>query len=50
MPADESHDPVPEQGCIHHPGQQEKYLSIEQPWLKHCRLCALNLALCGRTI
>ena len=36
--------------CKNHPEVVSRYFVTEQPWVRYCKECALNVALCGRTI
>ena len=36
--------------CKNHPETVSGYFVLEQPWIKYCKSCALNVALCGRKI
>jgi hypothetical protein len=36
--------------CKNHPDTVSGYFVLEQPWIKYCKSCAFNVALCGRKI
>lgn len=36
--------------CKNHPQIPSGYFLSDQPWVKYCNHCALNVALCGRKI
>lgn len=36
--------------CKNHPEVPSRFFASEQPWIKYCQQCALNMALCGRNI
>lgn len=36
--------------CKNHPDIPSGYFLSDQPWIKYCKQCALNVALCGRKI
>ena len=36
--------------CRNHPQNRTEFYMVEEPWIKLCKECALNLALCGRKI
>lgn len=36
--------------CKNHPEVPSRFFAAEQPWVKYCQQCALNVALCGRNI
>lgn len=36
--------------CKNHPEIPSGYFLSDQPWIKYCKQCALNVALCGRKI
>lgn len=36
--------------CKNHPKNKIQFFIVEQPWIKLCKECALNLALCGKKI
>lgn len=36
--------------CKNHPYSKAEFFVVEQPWIKLCKECALNLALCGKKI
>jgi hypothetical protein len=39
-----------ESTCKNHPSLPSGYFISDQPWVKYCRTCALNVALSGRRI
>jgi hypothetical protein len=40
----------PTSTCKNHPTLPSGYFISDQPWVKYCRNCALNVALSGRKI
>jgi hypothetical protein len=36
--------------CKNHSDTKSGYFVVEQPWIKYCKNCALNIALCGKKI
>ena len=36
--------------CKNHQEIPSKYFITDQPWLKYCKDCAFNIALCGKKI
>lgn len=36
--------------CKNHTDVPSRYFATEQPWIKYCNQCALNVALCGKNI
>ena len=36
--------------CKNHPETPSPYFVTDQPWIRYCKQCALNVALCGRNI
>lgn len=46
----ETQFPSSESTCKNHPELPSGYFVSDQPWVKYCRNCALNVALSGRRI
>lgn len=47
----ETSEPAPLKAtCKNHPNIPSGYFVVDQPWVKYCKNCALNVALCGRKI
>ena len=47
---EQGNDQSPVPYCKNHEEEPSRYFVTEQPWVRYCKECAFNVALCGRNI